>query len=172
MRGFIERIGGAELGYVNGSKQKRAVMRAERWTILGDYENQSACTGCDRFSNRDDLIAVLKSVLREKPENIAFEGMIYSHTFKLATDIDALAAKHGYKYVPVFLNTSYETALGRVTVRNGGKRINEEQLVNKVLAFTVAREKIRRAGMPLVEIDADSLGAKQVSDAFYAAVTR
>ena len=172
MRGFIERLGGAELGYVNGSKAKRGVMRSEHWTILGDYENQSACTGCDRFSNRDDLMAVLKSVLRERPENIAFEGMIYSHTFQLASDINDLARKHGYEYVPVFLNTSYETALSRVTVRNGGKKINEETLVSKILAFRVAREKIRRSGIKIIDIDSDSLSAEQVADRFFEVATR
>lgn len=172
MRGFIERIGGAELGYVNGSKQKRGVMRADHWTILGDYENQSACTGCDRFSNRDDLMAVLRSVIKERPENIAFEGMIYSHTLLLAKDLDKLARLHGYQYVPVFLNASYETLLSRVMIRNGGKAINEEALVSKVLAFNVAREKIRREGITVFEINADALSAEQVADRFYEVATR
>lgn len=172
MRRAIELAGGGETRPMSGNGTSQHVTVTPWFTVLGDYNNPSACVGCDRFKNRTDLMHVLKNTMRGGAERIAFEGMIYSHTFKLAADIASMASKSGYEYSCVFLNTDFETALSRVLGRNGGKPIDYDALASKIVAFSVSREKIRAAGIRCVDVDTRSLSAAEVGDIVFREVTR
>ena len=172
MRRAIELAGGGETKPMPGNGTNQHVTVTPRFTVLGDYNNPSACVGCDRFKNRTDLLSVLRNTMSSGAERIAFEGMIYSHTFKLAADIAKLASKNGYEYTCVFLNADFETALSRVLGRNGGKPIDYDALATKIVAFSVAREKIRAAGIRSVELDTSTMSADEVGEIVYREVTR
>lgn len=172
MRKAIELAGGGITQPMRGNGTKQHVTVTPQFTVTGDYNNPSACVGCDRFDNRTDLLHVLHNTIGSGAERIAFEGMIYSHTYKLATDIARMARQSGYEYSCVFLNVDFETALTRILERNGGKPINYDKLAEKVLRFATAREKIRAAGIRCVDVAADTFSADEVGAIVYQEIMR
>lgn len=172
MRTVIGLAGGGRTMPIMGISKQRHVTQTDFFTVLGDYNNPSACVGCDRFGNREDLIQVLKNTISSGAERIAFEGMIYSHTYRLAADIAALVEHQGYEFSCVFLNVDFEIALARVLGRNGGKPINYDKLIDKILRFSTAREKIRSAGIRCVDVDACAMTPGEIGEIVFREITR
>lgn len=172
VRTAIALAGGGDTRPMRGNGTNQHVTVTPEFTVLGDYNNPSACVGCDRFDNREDLLHVLRNTVASGAERILFEGMIYSHTYKLATDINRIAMQNGYEYSCVFLNVDFETALTRIFERNGGKPIKYDKLAEKILRFAVAREKIRASGIRCVDVAADTLDADEVGSIVYQEIMR
>lgn len=172
MRKAIELAGGGITRPMAGNGTRQHVTVTPKFTVMGDYNNSSACTGCDSFNNRTDLLQVLHNTIGSGAERIAFEGMIYSHTYKLAADLNRIARQAGYEFSCVFLNVDFDTALTRIFERNGGKPIDYDKLAAKCMQFSVAREKIRAAGIRCVDVAADTLSADEVGSIVYREIVR
>lgn len=170
MRYAIAKAGGGEIVVLKGAGGDRNCTLTPKFLALGDYLKRAACVGCDRFDDANDTKAVLVDAMRNGYEVIAFEGMILSHTFKFAKDVQALAEEFGYTYECVFLNADFENALSRIFERNNAKPIKYDKLMDKVIRFTVAEQKIVRHGIKSVVLNTNEMNKESVGEAVYEAI--
>lgn len=135
--------------------------------VLGSYKQGGKFGGCDSYKNRDMLVEAIAEALKMKPRGIAFEGLIYSRTVKLATEVARLCQQSGYSYVGVYLHQEYEDALSKVYKRNGGKKINEKVLMGLCAGARSSYEKLKRMGYDMRKVEVAEMPYDRMGDIVY-----
>lgn len=137
-----------------------SIMTNGIYTVVGKYKPYSSGEGCDaHVDDAAHLRATIFELLRSRKYDIVvFEGLIYSFTYKFATDVDRIAKLCGYKYKPALLRLPYDERLRRLFERNGGNTdISLRTLDQKLKSGEVSAKKIREAGIPLTYIDVSKI---------------
>lgn len=154
MRQYIEHSGvKRQINLRTSQGNAPAIITEENVIVLGKYKDGGKFGGCDGYKNRHMLIEAIRQALQYNPNGIAFEGLIYSRTVKLAKDIDEIAKNAGYGYVGVYMHQEYEDALRKVYERNGGKLVNERVLMGLCAGARSSYEKLKRMGLDMRRID-------------------
>jgi shikimate kinase len=120
--------------------------------IIGKYDPERHCGGCDGFRDRDGVKAqdqVCDLIRQWAPRgDVFFEGMVAAGTFGRWFDLEKeLKAELGTRWVWAFLDTPLQKCLENIQIRNGGKPIIESHVVKKFKAVESTRKKALEAGL-------------------------
>lgn len=109
--------------------------------VLGRYDKKTG--GCDLYDNTEHVLNTLIWVINNmKPKLIVFEGMIYSLSYRFASNVSDLVKKFNYKYIALSLFTDPNVVLQRIYKRNGGKQIKENLILDKIKAVSSSHKKL------------------------------
>ena len=116
---------------VNGRETFISTNKDHSIVVLGRYDKKTG--GCDLYANTEHVKSTIMWVIVNlKPRLIIFEGMIYSLSYKFASEMSNFVKKYNYDYVALSLYTDPEVVLERIYKRNGGKSINEQLVLDKI----------------------------------------
>ena len=125
---FIDNFKDVEIHELKIDKYKSKItsINNNEIIILGTYQTEKKCCGCDAdYENRDHIIRTLHFVMKKiKPQTIIYEGMIYGKTAKMAIDVSNLCKILNYKYVGIYLYRDFESCIELLEERNEGKKYN------------------------------------------------
>lgn len=124
--------------------------------VLGRYDKKSG--GCDLYKSNDHVFNTMIWVITNiKPRLVIYEGVIYSTIYKFSVRVAEMAKKYGYKYMSIQLRTAPSTILDRIYKRNGGKKINEKLVFNKIKMVNSAQNKLHLDGYETKTIDTTNI---------------
>lgn len=147
---------------INGWKTSFTILDGGATVVLGRYD-QSACGGCDRFKGGNHVKLALKYVAQNyRAETIIYEGIMYSITYKMATEIAQLANSLGYEWESIYLNRDYEEMIKFLKQRNKGKPVNIENVNMKYERAFWAYKKLLETGYNVKFIDVTNTNKEQL----------
>lgn len=145
-----------------GYKTYVTVCDGGKTVVLGRYD-QGACGGCDRFKGGAHVKATIIEVVRRyNPNLIIYEGIMYSVTYKMATEIAKLATDVGYQWVSLYLFRDYQEVLKLLTERNKGKQVNQKAVYTKYERAGVVYEKLRETGYTVKKVNVTGVSIPQL----------
>lgn len=135
--------------------------------ILGRYD-QNECGGCDSaVKNAEELKILLGKVTnKEKPKTIIFEGVMYGKTFSLSYEIHKYCKAIGADYIALCLIADFETTLERIYRRNGGKKVNVENLHSSWKSSIRSNNKLKQAGVNVIKINTCTATKEEIDRRF------
>lgn len=149
---------------VNGIKTSFTLVPEENVVVLGRYD-QSACGGCDRFKGGDHVkSALIYAVTKWNPDVIIYEGIMYSVTFKMATEIAQLSKDLGREWGSIYLYRDYPQMLEFLRERNNGKNVNQKAVTQKYEIVERVYQKLKAKGYKVVKRNATGKSKKELGD--------
>lgn len=137
---------------VGGKPTPIVVNDDESIVVIGPYSEKTG--GCDRFSSKKYINETILTVIKAmNPETIIWECFIHSTTFNMGREQAEMLKNYGYEYKTILLDIDPKTALKRLYLRNGGSKINEENLYNKVQMCQRALKKFEASGIETKTVD-------------------
>ena len=123
-------------------KEVRANIGKSGVAVLGDYSTMAGgLDKIDRFSFQQEAI----DAALDQFKIVVAEGVLASTVYgSWAHFADALAAK-GHRTIWAYLATPGDECLRRIQVRNGGKPIKGELVLDKIRAIAATRARALRA---------------------------
>lgn len=141
-----------------GFKTALTILKDINVVVLGRYD-RNKCGGCDGFKGGDHVkAAIVYAVKNYHPKAIVYEGIMYSITFKMATEIASLSNTLGYEWRSVYLSRSREESVRLLYERNGGKSVNLKLFDDKRRIAETVYLKLASNGMNVKKIDATGKG--------------
>ena len=146
---------------------KYTVSHSKKLIALGKYDN--ACGGCDGIKTTFLVYNLADKLSREFPEyDIYLEGILISGIFgNVAKFLMEMKFAHNRDVKVCLLYSNAFTSVSRVLARNGGKKINQAGIVDRVEGANIAYKKHRNLGLydchayDTINIDAYEI-AKQI----------
>lgn len=109
--------------------------------VLGDYEGDGKCGGCDRISKQDEVCFLVRE-MHNRGFDVLFEGVVVSTIFEryvqLSKDVGGM--------VWAFLDTPLAVCLNRIQARNGGKPVKVDQIQDKWTTMRRIQTKAQAVG--------------------------
>lgn len=161
MRGII----GPEFEVLDHPFGKYTVSRERKVIALGKYDN--ACGGCDGIKSTFLVYNLADHLSKEYPDyDIYLEGIlisgIYGNVAKFLMEME-FAHKRDVKVCLLYTNAF--TSVSRVLFRNGGKKISQAGIVDRVEGAQVAFRKHRELGLyDCHAFDSVNVDAKEISE--------
>jgi thiol-disulfide isomerase/thioredoxin len=149
---------------VNGIKTHITLVNDGKVVVLGRYD-QATCGGCDRYKGGGHVKATLQYVVKQyRPEVIIYEGIIYSITFKMATEIADLSNKMGYEWKSIYLFREYNESMEFLEKRNHGKQVNVEAIYAKYVNVNRVFKKLLANNYNVKKIDVTGKSIEYLGD--------
>lgn len=146
---------------VKGKKTFISTNKNHSIVVLGRYDKKTG--GCDLFENREHVFnTILYVVTTFRPEIIIFEGLIYSFTYKFASDISDYMKNYKYKYQGICLYAPHKIAMERLYIRNGGKSVKEEMIYNRTKAMVSSYKKLLSNGYNVKMVDTTKVNQEEM----------
>lgn len=146
MRGFAQRHNLIER-QIDVGGIKTWVMTGGEIAVVGRYPNSSNFGGCDScIKGKQHLFDTLGTLIEKGYSKIAFEGFLFSGSFRLGIALNAFAKNNGYEYVSVLMDLDYSTELERLFRRNGGKEINLDSFDSGRRGVYRTQQKLEKIG--------------------------
>lgn len=142
VRQFCER-NGLKIKSLNINNRETFISTNDEGSIvvLGRYDKKTG--GCDLYANTDHVLStIMWVIINMKPRLIVFEGMIYSLSFKFATKVANFVKQYNYEYLALSLYTEPDVVLERIYLRNGGKKINEKLVLDKIKSVSKSHTRL------------------------------
>ena len=131
---------------INGLKTSFTVLTGGNVVVLGRYD-QSACGGCDRFKGGNHVKrALVYAVNKWNPDVIIYEGIMYSVTYKMATEMAQLSKELGREWKSIYLFREYPQMLEFLNERNNGKPVNQKAVKAKYDIVERVYQKLKANG--------------------------
>lgn len=121
--------------------------------IPGHYE--TACGGCDTLPSYDDTFALVRQG-RSMTDRVLFEGLLVAEEVKRTVE---LHNSYPGELVVIQLTTDVETCLESIRARRAARGdtrpLKEDNTRNRVKTIEKACEKLREAGVRVIQADRD-----------------
>ena len=126
----------------------------KKWIVTGRYD-KAVCGGLDGvITNREIMKYYIMKLLKEiNPEVVVFEAVMYGHTFKFGKECADICRANGYEYIGILLAPEFDVVLSNMYKRNGGKKINVDNLCSKYFGALTSADKLNKAGVRVVRED-------------------
>lgn len=126
---------------------KYTISISRKLIALGKYDN--ACGGCDGIKTTFLVYNLADQLSRDFPDyDIYLEGILISGIFgNVAKFLMEMLFEHKRKVGVFLLYTNPYTSVSRVLYRNGGKKINQAGIVDRVEGAQTAFRKHRNLGL-------------------------
>lgn len=166
VRQYLQRAGGFTLHQIKiGSKEyPYHYNKAKRILITGLYGRRT-CDGCDGIiTNKELMMQYLITLLDTvNPDIVIFEAVMYGLTVKFTEELSVFLEQRGYKYKGIALIPPMEFCLGNIMTRNGGKKIDINNLKGKCEAAKRSAEKLIEEGFDIDLVDSSRIRMNEVS---------
>lgn len=142
------------------------------WVALGKYSN--SCGGLDTIKNIYTVKETLRYALENFPDyDIIMEGILCSTTFSSYAELFQ-KVENRYKVKPIILSLMppVETCLARIQIRNGGKPIKENLVVDKWGMVYRSHKKFKVAGFTTVRVNTERVSKDNMQTAFFKTVEK
>lgn len=159
----MRNIIGSEFEIVSHPFGKYTISKDRKIISLGKYDN--ACGGCDGIKTTFLVYNLADQLSREFPEyDIYMEGILISGIFSnVAKFLMEMKFAHNRNVKVCWLYTNAFTSVSRVLFRNGGKKVNQTGIVDRVERLKVVFQKHRELGIydcfayDTINVDADQI---------------
>ena len=142
--------------FIKGKKTFITTNDKHSIVVLGRYDKNIG--GCDLFDNKEHVFnTILYVVTTFRPEIIIFEGLIYSFTYKFASNLSDYMKNYKYSYQGICLYIPIEVALERIYIRNGGKPIKEDYIITKTKTLISSYRKLLSNGYNVKMVDTSKI---------------
>ena len=162
VRQFVQR-NNLEIKKINIKGKETFISTNEKGNIvvLGRYDKKTG--GCDLYENTEHVLnTIMWVIVNLKPQIIVFEGMIYSLSYKFASKVSDFVKKYNYKYVALSLYTNPEVVLDRIYKRNGGKKIKENLILDKIKSVRTSHNKLVSNGYNSKFVDTTNINENEM----------
>lgn len=125
---------------------------SNKYIVIGDYEKKNG--GCDCLKGAEHVYCFLKEIIEAyEPEILIFEGFIYSTSAKFARVLNKELNKCGYKFKAIFLYRDFNDVIDKISIRNGGAKLNIESLYSSYNSAIKAYINLLKSGINIKRID-------------------
>ncbi len=114
--------------------------------VIGKYS--TTCGGCDTIKTQADAKRLI-TIAASASKNVIFEGILISTIYQPWSDFAHEVGGMTWLY----LDTPLETCLANIYKRNGGKKINEELVINKYASIKRTAAKAAQDGHKVVVLN-------------------
>lgn len=142
--------------YIYGLKTDLTIFEERSIIVLGRYD-QEGCVGCDRFKGGNHIKKALYYVANNyKPEVIVYEGIMYSVTCKLSSEISDLSNQLGYEWIGILLYRTIENQKSLMETRDRKKEYNEDNFNAKYRTAMRSFQMLQEIGKNVKAIDVNN----------------
>jgi hypothetical protein len=92
--------------------------------VLGDYDPKRSAGGCDTIPTVQQVIDLVEKYGSRKNSLVVLEGLLLAHSWGALGEY--VHARWGERYVNVFLDTTVEKCIARVTKRRASRGVDTE----------------------------------------------
>lgn len=119
-----------------------------RIAIIGTYDNTNCC-GVDKGTVRaESLFGAILFVIRQAPEVILFESVIYGSSYKFRKRVADTCLSFGIQYINVILFAKPEIIVKRICERTG-RNADFDAIMQKGKQVISGGRKLHQEGVPV-----------------------
>lgn len=135
--------------------------------VIGKYSG-GECGGCDTIRKTEYVLDTLIHLIKtRRPREILFEGILISGNQTFGNKVVKIARICGYAFDVYFLDRGADKCVNAVCQRNGGKKFNIKQVVDKYRSCERTANALAEQGANVKRVIPDHYSKDEVYKALY-----